>query len=1219
MESNEELNKYYNAAQRLMDFAKSFDQKVQISPEMCMQANADFSIILNATSGSHKLKILAAHGIPQYFRLCPDLQSEALDRHLDLCEDNLTSIRHAAIGQLHHFVDQQLSDLSEKAVDILLQLLQTNLPEEFSIVMACLAQSLVRNASVTIATTWSHLASDVTSLEFPWVLQFATDTFLRAISRGCDNENLICHLEGINAFFTSASESVVNSSEYYDEWIDEDGLTNLMEPILQLTLDPARTSVREIADYLSRILCSSIESSFSTAIRQLFNLLNATVQLCKQHAIKPISLQNFLLKRVLSKQLLSKFANSEKELSVLKIFAESVTFGGEFSDASWINSLFELAKRHIPTGHDDNLLSTRTYQKLECIFYALYESSPFISPTGDTTAFLKPVYKMVKKLRSSYLGTDAIPASLENIFELIKELLRSPERRTPYARFMNSFTFSWKQSVIQKPSRSSKALTTEQQQQQQQQEQEQKKQSDIKQNTESVAKNEENLTKDFLQLQKSFKSVTNDTLSAQNSVGTKLSALKKIPISERIGRKSFSANAEILQPLPQTESKHPAPLSPISQSNETKSSTLLPLNQTHLELTRLTLTVASLEPTLPQQIHMSRPSQVEAIIVGKRKLADAAWEKAIPIKRVTKRGGIFSELIKGIPSVQISGSAIKKHDKLVSGASTSNPSMSWSSVRKSRAISAHPIQILHSASLDGNKRQKQKVDDVESPALIMQELSSTPGANTATLILKVPLELLGMHSMPFGSSVGNQQGIVEQETERSSRSQSLISKEMGISTISMAGDRKNRTNNIHNESNMELEFAVPAEFPEILKDLNREVLRAQPKDIYQFCATYFHNKLAEQRKELIELAAGIAPDDEVNDLKPNSKTLTDIRERKDSDDDMESDDEESEEEESVPPPVTANYNRGRRISVSAESMAPTLDNDFVAVVIPKTDEQKQRIQISIKNNFLFRSCDEEQYRDVVNAMAEKRVATGEEVIRQGGVGDFFYVVETGALDVFVSKNGSPPVKVFEYTDGGSFGELALMYNAPRAATVVATAESVLWALDRVTFRRILMENTSRKRRMYEGFLEEVKLLSSLEPYERHKIADVLESQVYNDSETVIKQGDVGEQFYIIESGEASVSKVIDGVEHQYPGLKKGDYFGGQSLIAFFYHIHSLCFLPELALLTEQPRQATIRAIGRLKVATMGKKAFVRLLGPVVDIIKRNANDYAKIKSHIPSN
>ncbi|KAJ3108560.1 hypothetical protein HDU97_000842 [Phlyctochytrium planicorne] len=320
----------------------------------------------------------------------------------------------------------------------------------------------------------------------------------------------------------------------------------------------------------------------------------------------------------------------------------------------------------------------------------------------------------------------------------------------------------------------------------------------------------------------------------------------------------------------------------------------------------------------------------------------------------------------------------------------------------------------------------------------------------------------------------------------------------------------------------------------------------------------------------------------------------------DGDDDDDDDDDEEEEDigtEPLPPPVT--YNRGRRTSVSAESMDPTTDKDYVKMIIPKTDEQRSRINASIKNNFLFRSCDEEQYVDVVNAMSEKRVTKGEEVIQQGGVGDYFYVVETGSLDVFVSRNGQAPVWVADYGPGGSFGELALMYNAPRAATVTASSDSVLWALDRVTFRRILMENTSRKRRMYEAFLEEVPILLSLEPYERHKIADALESVVFNDGEVVINQGDVGDSFYIIESGEATITTTDkDGVEHEMPGLKKGDYFG------------------ELALLTNEPRRATVKAVGRLKCCTLGKKPFVRLLGPVVDIIKRNASNYSTFSEKI---
>lgn len=295
------------------------------------------------------------------------------------------------------------------------------------------------------------------------------------------------------------------------------------------------------------------------------------------------------------------------------------------------------------------------------------------------------------------------------------------------------------------------------------------------------------------------------------------------------------------------------------------------------------------------------------------------------------------------------------------------------------------------------------------------------------------------------------------------------------------------------------------------------------------------------------------------------------------------------------------YRGGRRVSVSAESMAPSsaLNGRNVPaekVVIPKSDDQKQRIKAAVMNNFLFRNLDEEQYKDVVDAMAEKKFNSGDEVIKQGDVGDYFYIVETGTLDVYVQRpslNNNQPTKVTDYSTGGSFGELALMYNANRAATVKASSDCVLWALDRVTFRRILMDSTSKKRRMYEQFLEEVQLLKGLESYERFKIADALESVTFEDEQVVMKQGDAGDNFYIIESGEAVVLQKNDqGVENQVKHLKKGDYFG------------------ELALLFNKPRAATVKAMnGRLKCATLDRKAFDRLLGSVIDIIKRNVSVY----------
>lgn len=333
--------------------------------------------------------------------------------------------------------------------------------------------------------------------------------------------------------------------------------------------------------------------------------------------------------------------------------------------------------------------------------------------------------------------------------------------------------------------------------------------------------------------------------------------------------------------------------------------------------------------------------------------------------------------------------------------------------------------------------------------------------------------------------------------------------------------------------------------------------------------------------------------------------------------------------------IPVGYNLGRRTSVSAESLDPNAPSSHLPkTVIHKTPSQRQRIEGSISNNLLFRNLDEDQHKDVLNAMKEVTVQKGTEVIVQGAVGDFFYVVEEGTFEVWVR---GPPThtyagpgnsttipgeekQVASYGPGGSFGELALMYNAPRAATVVATSRATMWALDRVTFRSILMEHTSRKRKMYESFLGEVPILASLTTQERAKIADALEEKVYDEGEKVVVEGEVGKNFYIIESGKAEILKKRrpsnggNGFDEEIlSSLGKGDYFGGMScfltLQLFSYWHTNILSKTELALLNSAPRAATVRAMpgqGRLRVATLGEKAFTRLLGPVIDILQRKA-------------
>jgi cAMP-dependent protein kinase regulator len=108
-------------------------------------------------------------------------------------------------------------------------------------------------------------------------------------------------------------------------------------------------------------------------------------------------------------------------------------------------------------------------------------------------------------------------------------------------------------------------------------------------------------------------------------------------------------------------------------------------------------------------------------------------------------------------------------------------------------------------------------------------------------------------------------------------------------------------------------------------------------------------------------------------------------------------------------------------------------------VFPKSDDQLARIRAAIKPNFLFRNLDDEQEADVLAAMKEVTLKSGETIIEQGAAGDFFYVVESGTLEVFVKRDGQSinveqgdkqglGKKVATCTEGNSFGELALMHK-----------------------------------------------------------------------------------------------------------------------------------------------------------------------------------------------
>ncbi|KAL0623500.1 cAMP-dependent protein kinase type II-beta regulatory subunit [Plecturocebus cupreus] len=285
----------------------------------------------------------------------------------------------------------------------------------------------------------------------------------------------------------------------------------------------------------------------------------------------------------------------------------------------------------------------------------------------------------------------------------------------------------------------------------------------------------------------------------------------------------------------------------------------------------------------------------------------------------------------------------------------------------------------------------------------------------------------------------------------------------------------------------------------------------------------------------------------------------------------------------------------RHASVCAEAYNPDEEDDDAEskIIPPKSDDQRNRLQEACKDILLFKNLDLKQMSQVLDAMFEKLVKDGEHVIDEGDSGDNFYVIDRGTFDIYVKCDGVRRC-VGNCDNRGSFRELPLMNNTPRAATITAP----LLVLCGIRTGRIIVKNNAKKRKMYESFIESLPFLKSLEVSECLKAVDVIGTKVYNDGEQIIAQGYSADSFFIVESGEVKItmkrkgkSEVEENDAVEIARCSRGQYFG------------------ELALVTNKPRAASVHAIGTVKCLALDVQVLERLLGPCMEIMKRNIATY----------
>ncbi|KAK3285136.1 hypothetical protein CYMTET_7243 [Cymbomonas tetramitiformis] len=296
-------------------------------------------------------------------------------------------------------------------------------------------------------------------------------------------------------------------------------------------------------------------------------------------------------------------------------------------------------------------------------------------------------------------------------------------------------------------------------------------------------------------------------------------------------------------------------------------------------------------------------------------------------------------------------------------------------------------------------------------------------------------------------------------------------------------------------------------------------------------------------------------------------------------------------------PVRRNMSKQRRASIQQNTEADFDDDPYTPPTnLPaKSPEELTALAEAVKANFLFSHLNENQRKLIFDVMEKQYCKPGEVVIQQGDPGDNFYVVDKGDFEVYVlqeTREGKPPENqhIHTYSTAGgvhpSFGELALMYGKPRAATVISKHGGSVWRLDRRAFKGVLHKKDNKS---IIKVLRSVEVLQSLNVGQLQRLADTLTEETFEDGHYIIKQGDVGNEFYILNKGQVVCTVRKDPsnlTEHAKEVLRLGpnQYFG------------------ERALLGNAKRAANVIAKGRVKCLYIGRFAFEECLGPLQHII-----------------
>lgn len=243
---------------------------------------------------------------------------------------------------------------------------------------------------------------------------------------------------------------------------------------------------------------------------------------------------------------------------------------------------------------------------------------------------------------------------------------------------------------------------------------------------------------------------------------------------------------------------------------------------------------------------------------------------------------------------------------------------------------------------------------------------------------------------------------------------------------------------------------------------------------------------------------------------------------------------------------------------------------------------------------------DEQLDKIISCFKRHDVKKGSNVITCGEWDTYYFVVIEGEYSCFVGEDSNDVVITFR--EGQSFGELSLMYQCPRTATIRANADGIVYKLSRDDFTRVLQQTAKERFNKFLSFLAKVNIFKNLPEDIIGKISSCLEQYEYVAGETIIREGEIGDTFHLIYSGKVTVTKVRDhSKEHTEVGsLGPGDYFG------------------ELALMGNDQRKASCIAEENTVTLVLKRNEFVQMVGSLEELKKQCVHRKEHLKETLRS-